>query len=56
MASKKISEMTDDELLAAIEELRSVPVPNAPGAPRRPKRMDEAKPRKRASVFDQLDE
>ena len=53
---KKISEMSDDELLAEIERLRAVPMPQAPEPrARRPKRLDESKPR-RKSVFDQLRE
>jgi len=53
---KKISEMTDAELLEEIARLRAVPMPQAPEPrARRPKRLDEAKPRKR-TVFDQLDE
>jgi len=54
---KKIQDMTDDELLAEIERLRAVPMPQAPApASRRPKRLDEAAAPRRKSVFDQLDE
>lgn len=52
--NKKIAEMSDAELLAEIERMRAVPVPQAPTGKRAPKRLDEQPARKRKGWMDDL--
>ena len=46
---KQMDEMTDDELIAAISELQAVRVPSSK-TPKQPKRLDEKKPPKAATM------
>ena len=52
---KKITEMSDEELNAAILELQDTHIPSAPTKAKRPKRLDDAKPRKK-SLLDLVEE
>lgn len=54
MSTKKISEMSDEELLSEIERMRSVPIPQA-SVRRQPKRLDETKPKKKGWMDDLLE-
>jgi hypothetical protein len=54
---KLIKDMTDDEIEAAIEELRAVPLPAAPKGPRGPKRIDDpSHTKRRKGLIDQLED
>lgn len=51
--SKKISEMSEQELQEEIERMRAIPVPATPTGKRQPKRLDE-QPKKRKGWMDEL--